>query len=41
MSVLCGIAALTSSRTGKLVDIAELMPELANDGSPNSLRTPR
>ena len=41
MSVLCGIAALTSSRTGKVVDIAELMPELANDGSPNSLRTPR
>ncbi|ARQ56210.1 MULTISPECIES: Gfo/Idh/MocA family protein [Rhizobium] len=41
MSVLCGIAALTSSRTGKVVEIAELMPELANDGSPNSLRTPR
>ncbi|AJC77351.1 oxidoreductase protein [Rhizobium etli bv. phaseoli str. IE4803] len=41
MSVLCGIAALTSSRTGKMVEIAELMPELANDGTPNSLRTPR
>jgi len=41
MSVLCGIAALTSSRTGKVVNIADLMPELANDGSPNSLRTSR
>jgi hypothetical protein len=40
MSVLCGIAALTSARTGKVVNIADLMPELANDGSPNSLGTP-
>ncbi|MET3852918.1 MULTISPECIES: Gfo/Idh/MocA family oxidoreductase [unclassified Rhizobium] len=38
MSVLCGIAALQSSRTGKVVSIAELMPELANDGSPNSIK---
>ncbi|MGR9170134.1 Gfo/Idh/MocA family protein [Rhizobium sp. KDH_Rht_773_N] len=38
MSVLCGIAALTSSRTGKVVSISDLMPELANDGSPNSLK---
>ncbi|MGM4912529.1 Gfo/Idh/MocA family protein [Rhizobium sp. 768_B6_N1_8] len=38
MSVLCGIAALTSSRTGKVVNISDLMPELANDGSPNSLK---
>ena len=38
MSVLCGIAALQSSRTGKVVSIADLMPELANDGSPNSIR---
>jgi hypothetical protein len=38
MSVLCGIAALTSARTGKVVSIADLMPELANDGSPHSLR---
>ena len=36
MSVLCGLAALESSRTGKVVSIADLMPELANDGSPNS-----
>ncbi|THK39314.1 Gfo/Idh/MocA family oxidoreductase [Ensifer sp. MPMI2T] len=28
MSVLCGIAALQSSRTGKLVRLADLMPEL-------------
>ena len=28
MSVLCGIAALTSARTGKLVRLVELMPEL-------------
>ncbi|MBW8791174.1 MAG: Gfo/Idh/MocA family oxidoreductase [Rhizobium leguminosarum] len=41
MSVLCGIAALESSRTGKVVNIADLMPELGNDGSPNSLRTSR
>ncbi|MGO7215100.1 Gfo/Idh/MocA family protein [Rhizobium ruizarguesonis] len=41
MSVLCGIAALESSRTGKVVNIADLMPELANDGSPNSVRTSR
>ncbi|MBB3655683.1 putative dehydrogenase [Rhizobium sp. BK650] len=40
MSVLCGIAALTSSRTGKVVNISDLMPELANDGSPNSLKAP-
>jgi len=38
MSVLCGIAALQSSRTGKVVSIADLMPELANDGSPNSIK---
>ena len=38
MSVLCGIAALQSSRTGKVVSIADLMPELANDGSPNSVK---
>ncbi len=38
MSVLCGIAALTSSRTGEVVNISDLMPELANDGSPNSLK---
>ncbi len=38
MSVLCGIAALTSSRTGKVVSISDLMPELANDGSPNSVK---
>jgi len=38
MSVLCGIAALQSSRSGKVVSIADLMPELANDGSPNSLK---
>lgn len=38
MSVLCGIAALTSSRSGKVVSISDLMPELANDGSPNSLK---
>jgi predicted dehydrogenase len=38
MSVLCGIAALTSSRTGKVVSISDLMPELADDGSPNSLK---
>jgi len=38
MSVLCGIAALQSSRTGKVVSIADLMPELADDGSPNSLK---
>lgn len=38
ISVLCGIAALTSSRTGKVVNISDLMPELANDGSPNSLK---
>jgi predicted dehydrogenase len=36
MSVLCGLAALESSRTGKVVKLADLMPELANDGSPNS-----
>jgi hypothetical protein len=41
MSVLCGIAALESSRTGKVVNIADLMPELADDGSPNSLRASR
>jgi hypothetical protein len=28
MSVLCGIAALNSSRTGNVVKIADLMPEL-------------
>ncbi len=38
MSVLCGIAGLTSARTGKVVHISDLMPELANDGSPNSLK---
>ncbi len=38
MSVLCGIAALQSSRTGKVVSIADLMPELANDGLPNSIK---
>jgi predicted dehydrogenase len=38
MSVLCGIAALTSSRSGKVVNIADLMPEIADDGSPNSLK---
>lgn len=38
MSVLCGIAALQSSRTCKVVSIADLMPELANDGSPNSIK---
>ncbi|MBB4184454.1 putative dehydrogenase [Sinorhizobium terangae] len=31
MSVLCGIAALQSSRTGKLVRLADLMPELFED----------
>ncbi|MDK1492732.1 Gfo/Idh/MocA family oxidoreductase [Sinorhizobium sp. 7-81] len=31
MSVLCGIAALQSSRTGKLVRLADLMPELFAD----------
>ena len=32
MSVLCGIAALQSSRTGKIVSLADLMPELFTDG---------
>ncbi|MBP1886297.1 Gfo/Idh/MocA family protein [Sinorhizobium mexicanum] len=31
MSVLCGVAALQSSRTGKLVRLADLMPELFED----------
>jgi hypothetical protein len=33
MSVLCGIAALQSSRTGKIVRLADLMPELFTDGA--------
>ena len=33
MSVLCGIAALQSSRTGKIVPLADLMPELFTDGA--------
>jgi hypothetical protein len=38
MSVLCGIAALSSSRTGKVVRISDLMPELAGGGSVPGLK---
>jgi hypothetical protein len=38
MSVLCGIAALTSSRSGKVVKIADLMPEIVAGGASTNLK---